>query len=437
MRTVIGCYLTALILVTVITLGIGLFPQVSAEEQKRFYIYVEPLPDYARSYASNVIYEMTRAYETTNPNIKFYLVSTEKQPHDFRVQWLKDSYGSTFTGEAFIAEGTMQVSLGDSYCRREWQPYSFPTVVRLAEHELGHLLGFQHSTDPSHVMYATPSYFQYGKMKFEQSVPSGSVLFFPACTLKDTTSFAYSVTTTEKLFGVDVYFVPSINEFQKYASGKKDFLRYTDNGCFSKGKMNYYGKCNVSRGSGLLISVPPLVVNAFQTITVELVETSLPASYFIPTLPAQKSSMQSTPIPKGPSIPQPPQVVPPQSPTPSNYKLKTNTYLLVNGKNSVALRSGDTACVYVRVTAMENGRQVGIPYANVELKSYTIDRYGKLSDQLPSVKIQTNNDGTHTECGIIPTNTVNQITFVGQASFLGDSKYGASQSGFISITYYP
>lgn len=104
-----GYYFTALIL-AIVVLCVGFFSQISAQEQKSYYIYVDPLPDYAKSYASNVIYDTTQAWERANPNIKFYIASSWSDA-DFEVQWIKDTTGSGFLAEAFLKSNVMVIPL--------------------------------------------------------------------------------------------------------------------------------------------------------------------------------------------------------------------------------------------------------------------------------------------------------------------------------------
>ncbi len=222
-------------------------------QERHYYVYTAQLPDYATSYASNVIYDATNAWISANPNIKFYKADTEGQA-DLDVQWIRD-YGTVAgtLGEYVTGTKLIQVGLGDSNCMGTWQPYSTKTVEHIATHEIGHFLGLGHSTDPNNVMYPyTP--VEYGQVTTQKSLAAGYVSFIPFCTYKDSTSYSYSVTTDDPTYGFKVYVIPSRSEFDGIAQNNLSFNHYSDSGCYGENFKTYSGTCEgISKGSGLLI----------------------------------------------------------------------------------------------------------------------------------------------------------------------------------------
>ncbi|HVL88271.1 MAG TPA: matrixin family metalloprotease [Candidatus Thermoplasmatota archaeon] len=68
-------------------------------------------------------------------------------------------WGGHRVGVAF-GQQIFQIGLGDSACNGKWTPYNENTIYFIAAHEMGHILGVAHSSDPTSVMYSTmqPSY---------------------------------------------------------------------------------------------------------------------------------------------------------------------------------------------------------------------------------------------------------------------------------------
>lgn len=123
------------------------FPDTFGEKTIR--IYVEPLPE-GVDHAKNAVYQATKFWEERE-DVRFYKVSQNK-PHDIIIKWIKES--SNFQNEAgFYYNGLISVALGDSSCAAIWQPYSSDMITLTLEHEIGHHLGYEHSSDPNNVMY--------------------------------------------------------------------------------------------------------------------------------------------------------------------------------------------------------------------------------------------------------------------------------------------
>lgn len=237
---------------------------------KNYYIYAEPVPDYATSYAGDAIYYATKAWENANPNIKFY-IAPDAQHSDLLVQWVKD-FGSVNgrMGQEYSGH-LINVGLGDGSCNGQWQPYSANTVAHIATHEIGHFLGLQHSSDPNDIMYPTTPQ-NYGIVKYEQNLAPAYSWFIPICSTKDVTSYYYSVSIDDPKYGVDIYFIPSKSESDNVMAGNA-FQYYSGDGCHGENYLSYANTCDgVGAGSGLLIMTDKRVTNNLAKITVTLTE---------------------------------------------------------------------------------------------------------------------------------------------------------------------
>ncbi len=133
-------------------------------------VYIDELPPWA-DYAENVMYESTKAWESANPDLKFYEASSPNYA-DFRVQWVKD-FGGERVGYAYDSQ-LIEVGLGDSDCDGQWYPYSGHHVSEIMAHEIGHILGHEHDNDPSSIMYPIAQNLEYGlvEQKFTPEISS-------------------------------------------------------------------------------------------------------------------------------------------------------------------------------------------------------------------------------------------------------------------------
>lgn len=212
-------------------------------------IYVDDLPKWATG-AGSVMYDATKSWENANPGLKFYKNSSASNA-DFVVQWVKE-FGVEHVGYAY---GTkfIEVGLGDSNCDGRWHPYSSKYTAFIMAHEIGHILGKEHDSDPNSLMYPIALNLEYGVVENEFTLTRGYAQFVPLCTIKDITTYDYSVSTSDKKSGFSVYFVPSHNELQKWSKGES-FNHYSENSCFGEGYVSYSGTCKgVTKQSGLLV----------------------------------------------------------------------------------------------------------------------------------------------------------------------------------------
>jgi cell division septation protein DedD len=233
-------------IVVVAMIGV-MVPNAFAET---WYYYVEPLPEYA-SYANNVMELSTTAWEDANDNLQFIEVSSPQQAN-FQVQWVKE-FGVEHVGYAF-GSWFIEVGLGDSNCGSGmWQPYSEAYTTDIMTHEIGHVLGFDHVNDPNSIMYPTAINWEYGNVETRETLTTGYGFFQPICTSKDVTTFDWHVSSDDPTYGFDVYFVPSVNEFDNWVDGES-FNYFVDNGCSAENMLSVGGTCKgVTQDSGLLI----------------------------------------------------------------------------------------------------------------------------------------------------------------------------------------
>ena len=262
-------------------LGIVTISQAHAED---LYIYVEELPEYA-DHASDVLYKSTKFWEERIPGLKFYAADNHRGAN-FAVQWVKE-FGGEHVGYAFGSE-FVEVGLGDSNCIEKWTPYSSDHVANILKHEIGHILGFEHSDNPDDIMYPIALSKEYGLVEQTDTTTENYVHFYPFCIYSDISSISYQISSDDPTYGFDVYVVPSVQSFQNFRDGKS-FNRYDDQECYATSYIQFGGLCeNIPNTAGLLVIMPSKLTNPLTELTIKFQEISSESK-----LPSQESSPKS------------------------------------------------------------------------------------------------------------------------------------------------
>ena len=231
-----------------------------------FYIQIDDLPDWA-NYASNVMYLSTEAWKKTNEGLEFYTVESGG---DFTVQWVRD-FGGEKVGYA-IGSKFIEVGLGDSKCGNQWNPYSENYISHIMKHEMGHIFGHEHNNNPDSIMYPVALNLEYGIVEKDYRLTEGYGQFVPFCTIKDLTSYEFSISSTDEIIGFDYYVIPSSDEFGKWAENKA-FQHYSNEDCFGENWLSISGTCEgISKDAGIMILMSEELTSPLETITVKLLE---------------------------------------------------------------------------------------------------------------------------------------------------------------------
>jgi len=246
-------------------------PPIDNLKNTTWYVWVEPYPDWFPN-ANQVVMNGIGFWEDSIPGIKFNIVYSEYDipaytQNVINIDFVKE-FGREHVGHA-IDGWYIEVGMGDSHCTGTWTPYSVNYASSIAAHEIGHTLGFDHVNDPQNIMYPTALNTEYGVVEHTTTLTKDYGYFYgPVCTVKGVSTFDWYVSSDDPTYGFDVYFVPSITEFEKWQNGES-FSYYEGDGCKKINYISVGGTCsNVSDESGLLILMGSQVTDPLTEINI-------------------------------------------------------------------------------------------------------------------------------------------------------------------------
>ena len=246
-------------------------PHIKSMMNGKVNFYIAPVPSYAGPGVKDAVKQIADFLDSkstwnqvTNPN-----------DSDIMVDWVKD-YGSHTLGEA-IFKSYIKIGLGKTTCFSswnghgetdgpgEWTAFDNVTVYRILWHELGHSMGYGHSSDPNNIMYPTTSpklakVWGHGGIldaDIRSSIPG--YWEFNFC---EAGNYSYTLKIPEQLQDAstfDVVVVPPGTSFQQYAV-YHEATYYPS--CSIEDVKSITKSCNVPKGAKLfLISKYPIIFN--------------------------------------------------------------------------------------------------------------------------------------------------------------------------------
>ena len=90
-----------------------------------------------------------------------FSVTNKKAEANVWVTWVVRNIGEGVLGHANLGKGVVEVAIGSYSCDGSFQLFGIDTVEYVMTHELGHSLGFSHSSNSKSIMYNTVPHVDY------------------------------------------------------------------------------------------------------------------------------------------------------------------------------------------------------------------------------------------------------------------------------------
>ncbi|MBI5697494.1 MAG: matrixin family metalloprotease [Thaumarchaeota archaeon] len=150
-------------------------------------MYVQTMPRQWQDQYGDILSQATQYWEKSIPGIKFE-TSNQIDKSDFVVEWTSQNgqgklgYYSTDTSNDY-GKPVMAITLG-FFEEGKWRLVPAESVLLVTEHELGHLLQIQHSTNPEDIMYPTVDDYESVQSVSEQTMAKSTTVDWHALSEK-------------------------------------------------------------------------------------------------------------------------------------------------------------------------------------------------------------------------------------------------------------
>jgi hypothetical protein len=219
-------------------------PLIKAIVSGELNFYIDPLPSYAAAGVSSAVEDTASDFSSWSPYGASVRRVYNSNGADLTISWVRD-YGSHTIGQA-IYRAHIKVGLGSNNCVGAWRAFDASTITKILWHELGHSMGYGHSSDPSNVMYSqTDTRFEVDS-EISEVIPGGWYYTFPLC---GGGTYSYSFETDDPYTGFNLFVLPPGVAPQSVSGGGASF--YVD--CGKEGVYSYSGSCTVASGASIYI----------------------------------------------------------------------------------------------------------------------------------------------------------------------------------------
>jgi len=219
-------------------------PTIQAIVAGELKFYFEPLPIYAGTNVSRAIEDISSSFSSYSLYGAAIRRVFNSNDADITVFWLKN-YGTHTIGES-IFKAHIKVGIGTDNCRGDWRAFDANTVKKVLWHEIGHSIGYGHSSDPSNVMYwKTDTKFDV-EQDISEVIPGG---WYINLTLCKGGSYRYTFESDDIYKGFDLEVLPPGVDASGISVGEG--LVYTD--CGKANMVKFSDSCNVTLGASIYV----------------------------------------------------------------------------------------------------------------------------------------------------------------------------------------
>ena len=208
-----------------------------------FYVY--PIPYYAAPGVEEAVKSLTDFMDRQSDWNQVYDVNSA----DLIINWTKD-YGEHRLGVTYF-KSVIEVGLGKTTCLGDWAPFTSTSVYNILWHEIGHSMGYGHSSDPNNIMYYT------GNTKFSVdyddyvTLDEGFFWYLPFC---DTSNYRYDLASDNEYSGFMAYVIPPDTDASDFISN--NIGMYYPSCSTEQTMITWSSKCSIPVGAKLLIHNP-------------------------------------------------------------------------------------------------------------------------------------------------------------------------------------
>jgi len=219
-------------------------PMIQAVVAGELKFYFEPLPLYSGTNVFSAVEDISSIMKSWKPYGATIRRVFDANRADLTVSWLKN-YGTHTIGES-IFKSHIKIGIGTDNCQGDWRAFDANTVKTVLWHEIGHSMGYGHSSNPNNVMYwQTETRFDV-EQEIADIVSAGWYFTYPLC---GSGSYRYSFESDNASNDFDLYVLPPGTDASTISTGEG--LVYTE--CGKANVVQYTDTCNLPSGAVIYI----------------------------------------------------------------------------------------------------------------------------------------------------------------------------------------